>query len=339
MQIQQNVSLKHYNSFGVEASARFFAPFASLQDLEEIVSDKYFLQNKSMILGGGSNILFTKNFDGLVIKNNLKGIKLVKEDDEYYYVKAYGGELWHEFVLYCLSHNYAGVENLSLIPGTVGASPVQNIGAYGIEIKDVLYELEAFHLYEKSIWRFLLSACAFGYRDSIFKNNLKDKFVILNVTYRLRKQPVFNVSYGAIEQELEKMGVKELSIRAISQAVINIRTSKLPDPKQIGNAGSFFKNPVVEKEKYELLKTNFPAVVGYETPDKAMVKLAAGWLIEQCGWKGFRKGDAGVNAMQALVLVNYGNAKGSEIFDLSNEIIMSVEKKFGVKLSVELKIL
>ena len=339
MQIEQSVQLKHYNTFGIDAQAKNFASFASLQDLEEILSSEYFLRNKSMILGGGSNLLFTKDFDGLVLKNDLKGIELVKEDEAYYYVKAWGGEVWHEFVLYCLANNFAGVENLSLIPGCVGASPMQNIGAYGVEIKDIFHELEAFHLHEKSIHQFTLADCAFGYRESVFKNKLKDKFVILNVTYRLRKEPVFNTSYGAITQELEKMGIEQLTIQAVSQAVINIRTSKLPDPKQIGNAGSFFKNPVVEKEQYKSLVTRYPSIVGYNIDGGAMIKLAAGWLIEQCGWKGYRKGDAGVHSKQALVLVNYGNAKGSEIFDLSCSIIESVDKKFGVKLDREVNII
>ena len=339
MQIEQSVRLKNYNTFGIDAQARYFASFASLQDLEELLGSEYFLRNKSMILGGGSNLLFTNDFDGLVIKNDLKGIELVKEDDVYYYVKAWSGEVWHELVLYCLANDFAGVENLSLIPGCVGASPMQNIGAYGVEIKDVFHELEAFHLYERNVHRFTLSDCAFGYRESIFKNKLKNQFAILNVTFRLRKKPVFNTSYGAIIQELEKMGVEQLTIQAVSQAVINIRTSKLPDPEQIGNAGSFFKNPVVEKATYESLAAVYPSIVGYNVEGGAMVKLAAGWLIEQCGWKGYRKGDAGVHTKQALVLVNYGNAKGAEIFDLSCNIIESVDKKFGVKLHREVNII
>jgi UDP-N-acetylmuramate dehydrogenase len=240
--------------------------------------------------------------------------------------------------LHCIQHNWAGVENLSLIPGNVGASPMQNIGAYGVEIKDVFYCLEAYSYADKKVYTFTLNDCEFGYRESVFKRKYKDQFVIANVTCRLNKQPKFNISYGAIEQELEKMGAKELSIQSISQAVINIRSSKLPDPKVIGNAGSFFKNPSITKEEYELIKSNFPTVVGYSNADGS-VKLAAGWLIEQCGWKGYRKGDAGCHAKQALVLVNYGNAKGGEIYGLSEEILQSVKEKFNVILEREVNII
>ena len=292
---------------------------------------------KTLILGGGSNILFTKNFDGIVLKNEIKGIEKVKEDDESVYIKAGAGENWHSFVLYCIKNNWAGIENLSLIPGNVGASPMQNIGAYGVEIREVFHELKAFHLHEKTNYSFALKDCEFGYRESIFKRRYKNEFVILNVTYRLKKTPAFNTSYGAIEQELEKMGVTKISIAAISQAVINIRSSKLPDPKEIGNAGSFFKNPSVSKDKFEKLKSEFPSIVGYENPDHTM-KLAAGWLIEQCGWKGYRSGDVGIHARQALVLVNYGNAQGNDIFALSESVINSVVEKFDVLLEREVNI-
>jgi UDP-N-acetylmuramate dehydrogenase len=252
-------------------------------------------------------------------------------------VKVGAGENWHQFVLYCLEHNWAGVENLSLIPGNVGASPMQNIGAYGVEIKDVFYCLEAYSYADKKIYTFTLNDCEFGYRESVFKRKFKNQFVILNVTYRLYKQPKFNTSYGAIEQELERMGVKQLTIQAISQAVINIRSSKLPDPKVTGNAGSFFKNPEISNTQYSMMTAQYPEIVGYKLPN-GNVKLAAGWLIEQCGWKGYRKGDAGCHAMQALVLVNYGNAKGNEIYNLSEEIMQSVKEKFGVGLEREVNI-
>jgi UDP-N-acetylmuramate dehydrogenase len=273
-----------------------------------------------------------------VLKNEIKGIEKVKEDDQNVYVKAGAGENWHQFVLHCIQDNLAGIENLSLIPGNVGASPMQNIGAYGVEIKEVFHELKAFHIHEKSNYTFSLKDCEFGYRESVFKKRYKDQFVILNVTYRLNKTPKFNTSYGAIEQELERIGVKELSIDAISQAVINIRSSKLPDPLQIGNAGSFFKNPSIPKQKFELLREQFPAIVGYENADHT-IKLAAGWLIEQCGWKGYRNGDAGVHAKQALVLVNYGSANGDEIYALSESIVNSVREKFDVLLEREVNIL
>lgn len=335
--IQQNISLKPFNTFSINAKAKYFATFKTIDELKELLNSKLKTQNSKLILGGGSNILFTKDFDGLVLKNELHGIELIKEDKHHYYVKAAAGENWNNFVMHCISHNYAGVENLSLIPGNVGASPMQNIGAYGVELKDVFENLEALHRKDLSIHTFTANDCAFGYRESIFKTKYKNEFVILNVTLRLNKEPVFNTSYGAVEQELEKMHVKELSIQAISQAVINIRTSKLPDPKQIGNAGSFFKNPIITKKHFSELKKDYPSTPGYET-DESHIKLAAGWLIEQCGWKGYRKNDAGVHAKQALVLVNYNNATGKEIFGLSEEIMRSVKKKFNVELEREVNI-
>jgi UDP-N-acetylmuramate dehydrogenase len=259
-------------------------------------------------------------------------------------VRVGAGENWHRFVLHCIENNWAGVENLSLIPGNVGASPMQNIGAYGVEIKEVFHELTAFHLHEKRIYTFGLRDCEFAYRDSIFKNKYKDQFVIMDVTYRLNKTPTYNISYGAIQQELDKMGVNELSIATISQAVINIRTSKLPDPSVIGNAGSFFKNPSISKKKFDDLKSKFQNIAAYENQDGS-IKLAAGWLIEQCGpsdsvsWKGFRKGDAGCHQKQALVLVNFGHASGKEIYDLSEEIRDSVLNKFGVDLEREVNLI
>ena len=290
-----------------------------------------------LIVGGGSNILFKNHVSGLVLKNDIPGLQVVKEDADQVYIRAGAGENWHGFVKFCLEHNWAGVENLSLIPGCVGASPMQNIGAYGVEIKEVFEELEAWHLQEKKIHVFRAADCAFGYRESVFKGKYRNQYVILNVTYRLNKKPHFNTSYGAIEQELERMGAQELSIQAISQAVINIRTSKLPDPAKIGNAGSFFKNPSVPASAYEQLKQQHPAIVGYTNAD-GTVKLAAGWLIEQCGLKGYRKGDAGVHEKQALVLVNYGHASGNDIYDLSEHVMKSVRDKFGVELEREVNI-
>ena len=337
MQIQENVSLKLYNTFGIDVTARYFATFENVTELEEILNSKLQTSNSKLILGGGSNILFTKDYSGIVLKNDIKGIEIVQEDDEFIYIKVGAGENWHQFVLHCVQNNYAGVENLSLVPGNVGASPMQNIGAYGVEIKDVFYELEAVHRQDKTIQKFGLEDCSFGYRESVFKNKYKDQFIITSVTYRLNKKPSFNTSYGAINQELEIMGVKNLSMQAISQAIINIRTSKLPDPKDLGNAGSFFKNPVISNEQFNALKQAFPNVIAF--PSGAQhTKLAAGWLIEQCGWKGYRKGDAGCFPKQALVLVNYGNATGKEIFDLSEEIIHSVKKKFNLVLEREVNI-
>lgn len=336
MQINENFPLRSYNTFGIDARARFFTTFSSKEDLEEYLM--FYSVYPIFILGGGSNILFTGDFDGTVLKNDIKGIELQHEDSDYVYVKAGAGENWHQFVLHCINHRWAGVENLSLIPGNIGASPIQNIGAYGVELVDVFWSLEALHIPERRIHTFTPVDCEFGYRDSIFKNRYKNDFAILSVTFQLKKRPVFHTSYGAITQELEKMGVRELSIKAISQAVINIRSSRLPDPKTIPNAGSFFKNPEIPTGKYDELKLKFPDIIAYPL-GKESVKLAAGWMIEQCGWKGYRKGDVGCHEKQALVLVNYGNAKGSEIYDLSEEIQQSVNKKFGVMLEREVHIL
>jgi UDP-N-acetylmuramate dehydrogenase len=335
MQIQQNISLKQYNTFGIDAMARFFSAFSSTGQLAELADS--FPALSKLILGGGSNILFTKNVEGLVLKNEIMGIQKIKEDENFVYVQAGAGENWHQFVQTCIANNWCGVENLSLIPGHVGATPMQNIGAYGVEIKEVFYELEAFHLQDKKPYTFTLQDCEFGYRESVFKKRYKGQFVILQVTYKLSRQPRLNTGYGAIEQELERMKVQQPTIRDVSQAVINIRSSKLPDPQKIGNAGSFFKNPSVSKEQFQLLHASFPDIVGYQNADGS-VKLAAGWLIEQCGWKGFRRGDAGCHARQALVLVNYGSASGQEIYRLSEEIMQSVKAKFGVALEREVNI-
>ena len=335
MQVLQNYPLKKHNSFGIDILANSFATFSHEYELQQLLKKPG--QNKLLILGGGSNLLFTSDFNGLVIKNEIKGIEKTGEDADHVYIQAGAGENWHAFVMYCITHGYAGVENLSLIPGNVGASPMQNIGAYGVELKDVFHELEAMHVTDLSTRTFTRTDCAFGYRESIFKNKYRDAFVILNVTFKLKKIPDFNTSYGALQEELEKMKVTALSIRLISDAVINIRKSKLPDPAAIGNAGSFFKNPEIGRAQYLELKSRYPAIVGYEL-ENGMVKLAAGWLIEQCGWKGFRRGDAGCHAKQALVLVNYGSAKGSEIYQLSEEILESVKEKFGVVLEREVNI-
>ncbi len=340
MLIQQNKSLKQYNSFGINAIARNFVILDSLDSLEELITDHEFsIKNAHFILGGGSNILFTSPLiDGWVLKNEMKGITLVGEDEDHYFVEVAAGENWHQFVLYCISKGYAGIENLSLIPGCAGASPIQNIGAYGVEIKDVFDSLDLYHLREKCVIRFSASECMFGYRESIFKTKLKNQFVILKIRLRLNKKPSFKTSYGAVEQELEKMGVQELTIQQVSEAVIRIRSSKLPDPKKIGNAGSFFKNPIISNDLFQKLKPNFPDLPGYPAAN-GLIKIAAGWLIEKAGWKGYRIGDAGCHALQALVLVNFGNATGKEIYELSSKIIHSIENKFGIVLEREVNIL
>jgi UDP-N-acetylmuramate dehydrogenase len=347
----ENQSLKSYNTFGIDVWTRYFAPFGTAEELDELLDwaggkridvhpgDIGVQKKRIIVLGGGSNVLFTQDVDGVVLRNEIRGIDLIDEDEDYVYVRAGAGEVWQEFVEYCIGRGWAGVENLSLIPGSVGAAPMQNIGAYGVELKDVFYELEAWHIEERKSYTFSLNDCEFGYRESVFKRRYRDQFVILHVTFRLAKKPVFHTAYGAIKEELERMGVQELSIRAISDAVVAIRRSKLPDPAVIGNAGSFFKNPTIPDEQYDILQAEYPAIVGYHTVGTDTTKLAAGWLIEQCGWKGFRRGDAGVHARQALVLVNYGGATGREIYDLSEEVLQSVREKFGVELEREVNII
>lgn len=336
--IKENISLQPFNTFGIGVSARYFASFQTEENVLEILESKLIGIHSPLILGGGSNILFTKDVDGLVLKNEIGGIELIHQDNEYIYVKVGAGVSWHAFVMYCIDNNYAGVENLSLIPGNAGASPMQNIGAYGVEIKDVFHSLEAIHIHDKTKVIFNNLDCEFGYRESVFKNKFKNQFLITSVTYKLNKTPDFKITYGAISQELEKMNIRDLSINAISQAVMNIRRSKLPDPKVIGNAGSFFKNPEISSTQFESLKIQFPNLVGHPTQHD-FIKVAAGWLIEQAGWKGFRDGDAGCHDKQALVLVNHGKATGKQILELSEKIINSVNDKFGIELSREVNVM
>jgi UDP-N-acetylmuramate dehydrogenase len=342
MKIQENISLKKFNSFGIDVQARYFSPFSSADELAELLAYAGSFNRSAGIptltLGGGSNILFTKNFDGLVLKNEVGGITLIKEDKHHVYVRAGAGEPWHGFVSHAIHRNWAGIENLSLIPGSVGAGPIQNIGAYGAELKEVFYELEAMRISDRKVYTFTLNDCEFGYRDSVFKGKYKDRYIILSVTCRMNKVPRFHTGYGPLAQELERMGVQDLSLQAVSQAVINIRSSKLPDPARIGNAGSFFKNPEIPEARFSALHEQFPGMPGFPAA-AGQVKLAAGWLIEQCGWKGFRAGDAGVHASQALVLVNYGQASGQEIQDLGEKIRNSVRGKFGVELEREVNII
>jgi len=341
MQMQYNVSLKPYNTFGIDVLAKCFAKFNSVEVLEQLLNQiKNEDFSKKLFLGGGSNILFTKNYDGCILKNELKGIEIIQENENHIYLKVAAGEVWHELVMYCVENNFNGIENLSLIPGNVGASPMQNIGAYGIETKDIFHSLEAYHIEEKKMVSFNNADCEFGYRESIFKKQLKDQFVILNVTFKLSKQANFQISYGAIEQELANMGVKELSNKAIAQAVINIRSSKLPNPKLIGNAGSFFKNPTVDETVMQSLLNSFPSIPHFVNKKSSVeYKIPAAWLIEQCGWKGYRNNDAGCHINQPLVLVNYGNASGNEIFELSVAIIESVKNKFNIILEREVNII
>jgi len=335
--IIQNQSLKAYNTFGIDVDAHYFAPFNSIETLSEILASSTFLQNEQLILGGGSNILFTKNFEGIVLHNLLKGISKVQVSEHEYHVTAAAGEVWHELVLYAIANNLGGMENLSLIPGYVGASPMQNIGAYGVEIKDIFVSLKAMEVATGLIKTFSKEECQFGYRESFFKRAGKGKYIILEVTFQLSTRHQLNTSYGAIEQELSKMNA-EPNIKNISQAVISIRSSKLPNPKELGNAGSFFKNPTISITHYDTLKRQYPELPGYPVNDE-YIKTAAGYLIEKCGLKGFRKEDAGVHQMQALVLVNYGKASGHQIFDLSSLVIEKVKDVFGIELEREVNII
>lgn len=320
----------------MQVTAAHYAAFDKEEDLTGLRSHPA-AGNGLLVLGGGSNILFTGNVPLLVLHNKLKGITLVKEDDDYVWIKVAAGEVWHDFVLYTVAQGYAGIENLSLIPGTVGAAPIQNIGAYGVEAKDVIDEVRFLDIQSGHFETFSNSDCHFGYRDSVFKGPLKNRTIITSVTFRLRKVPVFNTSYGNIQQELEAMGVTTLSIKAISDAVIRIRSAKLPDPREIGNAGSFFKNPEVSSVVYESLKQQYPTIPGYKVSEH-VTKIPAGWLIEQCGWKGFRRDNYGVHKLQALVLVNYGGAEGHAIADLSLEIMASVATRFSIDLEREVQI-
>jgi len=333
MQIEQNISLKQYNTFGIDVPAAFFTELNHKEDLAEIS----LLPHEKRILGGGSNILLTKPVEGLVIHNKLKGIKIEKEDNDHVWLRVQSGEVWHDLVLYVINKGWGGIENLALIPGTAGASPMQNIGAYGVEVKDTIESVTFWYWKEKISLTYNKRDCNFGYRDSIFKQQLKDKVFITSVVYKLSKKPEYNISYGAIAAELEAMGVQDLSVKAIAYAVIHIRTSKLPDPKIIGNAGSFFKNPTISKTHFDFLRNKYPGIPSYPV-SSSLIKVPAGWLIEQCGWKGYRKNDMGVHAKQALVLVNYGAAKGNEIWELSSEIVHAVKERFAIELEREVQV-
>lgn len=326
-----------FNTFGMDVEAAYFSSIRKEADLLELKQYNAY-KNGLFVLGGGSNVLFTKDVSEWVIRNEIKGIEKVKEDDAHVWLKVGAGEVWHLFVLYCVEHNYAGIENLSLIPGTVGAAPMQNIGAYGVEVKDVIESVRFFNIENETFETYHNEDCQFGYRDSIFKRSLKGKIIITSVVFKLNKQAVFNTSYGNIQQELDAKGIKELSIKAISDAVISIRSSKLPDPKEIGNAGSFFKNPEIPVAQYQQLKMEYPPIPGYKIND-AVIKVPAGWLIEQCGWKGFRENDYGVHKHQALVLVNYSKARGTQIAALSERIITSVKDTFNIELEREVQII
>ncbi len=334
MQLKKNHSLKKFNTFGIAAKAENFYSVQSESDFLDALKSAI---RPLFILGGGSNLLLTKDVKGLVIKNEIKGIKIERQFKHCVHISAGAGENWHELVLWCINKKLGGIENLSLIPGTVGAAPIQNIGAYGVELKEVFVKLEAIEIASGKKKIFWKKDCQFGYRESVFKQKEKGNYFITKVFLRLNKKHNLNISYGAIKNTLKEQGIKKPSIKTISQAVIQIRSSKLPDPAKIGNSGSFFKNPEISKSQFKKLQKQFPNIVFYDLPN-GKVKVPAGWLIEQDGWKGKRVGHTGAHKNQALVLVNYGKATGQEILQHAKRIIDSVNKKFGIKLKAEVNV-
>ena len=337
MEIKTNVSLKTYNTFGIDANAAFFAEINSVAELKEALQlDQY---PAKFVLSGGSNMLLTKDIDALVLYVNMKGIEVINETSEHVILRVMAGENWHQMVLWTLDNGYGGLENLSLIPGNTGTAPIQNIGAYGVELKDTFHQCEAMTIATQELQVFSKEDCQFGYRDSYFKGIGKGKHIITSVSFQLTKtNHATNTSYGAIEKQLQKEGVKKSTIKDISNAVVAIRQSKLPDPKEIGNSGSFFKNPVISLEAFKKFQNTYPEAPFYKITETSY-KVPAGWLIEQCGFKGKRFGDAGVHAKQALVLVNYGNATGQEILDLARKIQQTVRDQFGIQIETEVNII
>ena len=337
LEVQSHISLQPYNTFGIPVDAARFAIVRSVSEVQSLIKDGS-LKEKHLFLGGGSNVLFTADFDGLVIKNEIKGISVVREDNEFVWVQAASGEVWHDLVLYAVEHNWGGIENLSLIPGTVGAAPMQNIGAYGVELTHVFESLKAIDIRTGGEKTFLHSDCSFGYRESVFKHAEKGNYFIASVTLRLNKSPKLHVQYGAIQDVLRDSGVEQPTIQDVSRAVIQIRTSKLPDPKILGNAGSFFKNPEISADLYATLKEQFSDLLGYPASE-GKIKVPAGYLIEKCGWKGKIVGNTGAHKNQALVLVNYGNATGIEIMQLARDIQSSVLATFGITIVPEVNLI
>ncbi len=333
MKVQKNFSLKNYNTFGIDVKASEFISVSSVTELVSVLKE-----NKNIfIISGGSNMLLTKDINALVIHLDFKGIRILKETKSSVYVKVNAGENWHDFTQWCLENDFGGLENLSLIPGNVGTSPIQNIGAYGVEVKDTIKEVNVLEIKRLNDLKIKNHDCGFGYRNSIFKNEAEGKYIITSVVFKLTKgKHKLNASYGAIQDELKKLQIKKPTIQSVSKAIINIRQRKLPDPNVIGNCGSFFKNPVVEKSVFDKIYTLNPKMPFYKT--ESAYKIPAGWLIEQCGFKGKRFGDAGVHKNQALVLVNHGNATGSEILSLAKTIRENVKNKFGINLEMEVNI-
>lgn len=336
-EFQSDVSLQNYNTLAVPAKARHFV---SLNDSRELPAALTFARERDLpllVLGGGSNVVLREDFPGLVLHLNWRGRELVHSDEEFYWLKVAAGENWHQLVLYCLEQSYWGLENLALIPGSVGAAPIQNIGAYGVELKDVFFELEAWEIQSAKSITFDTQACEFDYRDSVFKNSLRDRYIITSVTFKLRRQPQVVLSYPALKTALPDRPVDDIGPRELAEAVCRLRTEKLPDPAQIPNAGSFFKNPIIELNQFERLQQAYPELVSFPVDDQR-VKLAAAWLIDQAGWKGVTQGPVAVHSQQALVLTNPGRAMGSEVLALAEKIQQSVNEKFGVQLEPEPRI-
>ncbi|HOD10165.1 MAG TPA: UDP-N-acetylmuramate dehydrogenase [Flavobacterium sp.] len=337
MQIQHNFSLKNYNTFGIEAKAKQFIAVHNLDELQSVL--KNHSSEKKFILGGGSNMLLTQDIDALVIHIDLKGKKIIKEDDDFVWVESQAGEVWHEFVLWTINQNFGGLENMSLIPGNVGTTPVQNIGAYGAEIKDTFVSCDAMNILSQEMKTFTKDECKFGYRESIFKQEVKNQYIITSVVFKLKKHSHnINIGYGDIQSELAKNEITNPTIKDVSNAVIAIRNTKLPNPKELGNSGSFFKNPVISRELFEKVQAKFPEVKHFEV-SPTEVKVPAGWLIENAGLKGYRKDDAGVHKNQALVLVNYGNATGQDILNLSKYVQKTVFDKYGIAIEAEVNVI
>ncbi|MFC6096650.1 UDP-N-acetylmuramate dehydrogenase [Flavobacterium qiangtangense] len=337
MEIIENFSLKKHNTFGIEATAKQFASVHSVEELKQILQEN--TSQKKFILGGGSNMLLTQNIDALVIHVDLKGKKIVEQNDNFVLVEAQAGENWHEFVLWAINQDFGGLENMSLIPGNVGTTPIQNIGAYGTEIKDTFFSCEAINIQTFETKKFTKEECKFGYRESIFKNEAKDQFVITSVVFKLTKQKhKINISYGDIAAELTKKEIVVPTLIDVSNAIIAIRQSKLPDPKELGNSGSFFKNPIIPKSDFERIHLLHPEMPSYSVSETE-VKVPAGWLIEKAGFKGKRFGDAGIHKNQALVLVNYGNATGQEILNVSKDIQKTVKTLFDIEIEAEVNVI
>ncbi|QQS38282.1 MAG: UDP-N-acetylmuramate dehydrogenase [Ignavibacteriales bacterium] len=337
MQSLKDYSLKHLNTFGIDVKAKYFTSISSAEELIQALASEETKNEKKFILGGGSNVLFTENYDGLIIHNQIPGINTEEISDSEIIVTAGAGVIWQDLVSFCIEKNYGGIENLSLIPGTVGAAPIQNIGAYGQELKEVFFSLKAVMMDTYNEVVFLNDDCKFGYRNSVFKNELKNKLVITSVSLKLKKDPMLSLDYGNVRSEVEKLNLRKITIKDVGNVISQIRRNKLPDPQQLGNAGSFFKNPEITLHQFELLRSTFPEMPAYQSGTK--IKIPAGWLIEKAGLKGFRVGDAGTHSSQALVIVNYGNASGKELVSFADRIRTEVYNKFDIWLEAEVNII